>query len=72
MDDYVPDFTVRPDIWDDVTKIATVRRKRHTCVFPENEMETIVSYCNNCGSPFTKRNQCAICGYDMEGKNDIS
>ena len=51
--DYVSDFTVRAGIWDDATRVAEVKRRRHTVIFPENYGEpTKVTFCNNCGDTF--------------------
>lgn len=50
--DYVSDFTVRAGIWDDATRVAEVKCKRHTVIFPENITPTKVTFCNNCGCEF--------------------
>lgn len=51
--DYVSDFTVRAGIWDDATRVAEVKCKRHTVIFPENADEpSKITYCNNCGHSF--------------------
>lgn len=57
MDEYV----VREGVWDDKVKIAWVGAKRHTVIFPDNDEPSTVTYCNNCGSPFTFGNACAGC-----------
>ena len=64
-DQELQEFTIRDGIWDSSTKIATIKRKRHTCIFPETGKETRVTYCNNCGSPFVldDSSKCAECGY---------
>ena len=45
----VPDFTVRPKLWDAETRIGTIRRRHHKVVFPGRDEETTIVFCNNCG-----------------------
>lgn len=47
------DFIVRDGLWDAETTIAKVYHKRHTVIFPERDEPTTVTFCNNCGCPFT-------------------
>lgn len=61
------EFCVRPGLWDDTTKIGKVGKYRHTVIFPEDERETEITFCNNCGSPFTMKMVCQDCG---EGQSE--
>ena len=64
-------YTVRPDIWDDKTKICQVRKWRHTVIFPGGGTESTVTYCNRCGSPAVvgdesdKNDRCLECNLPM-------
>jgi len=57
-----PDFKVRDGIWNAVTKIGTVKRRRHSVIFPNSGgKETALSYCNNCGGTFATGEPAVCC-----------
>jgi hypothetical protein len=62
----MPDFEVRPGLWDVGAKVAKVMRRRHSVIFPGYDEPTKVSFCNDCGGAFVIGDKCASCGGAMD------
>lgn len=61
--DKMPDFQVRDGIWMETAKVVDVQRRRHTIITTDRDKPTAVTFCNNCGSAFTRQTgECASCG----------
>lgn len=62
------EYKVKDGLWGEGTEIAWVGKKRHTIIFPSRGEASIVTYCNNCGSPYIMASRCGHCGEDMRDR----